>query len=148
MKRILCISVCLYWGFIMEEYLIKQKIENAYAEPQAGQELIGAVILRAKAVSMGVQAQKQLETASADQVAFLAARALIGQLAMVSPLPPDVPPEQLARQLQQEEAFHAALRGGNVLRRIQNGELMQQVVGPQPDVETIPEGPKIDGPTL
>ena len=41
-------------------------------------------------------------------------------------------------------AFLAALRGGHVARRIQNGELMQQVAGRAPAVEEQP--PQIDVP--
>ena len=115
----------------MEEYLLKQKIQEAYFEPRAPEELVSRVILQVQAVAMGAEAQKQLETASADRVASLAARALIGQLAMGSPLPPGAQPEELARQLQEEPAFTAALYGGNVLRRIQNGELIQQVTNPR-----------------
>ena len=59
----------------MEEYLLKQKIQDAYFEPRAPEELVNRVILRVQAIAMGVEAQKQLETASADQVGPLAARA-------------------------------------------------------------------------
>ena len=132
----------------MEEYLLKQKIQDAYFEPRAPEELVNRVILRVQAVAMGEEAQKQLETASADQVGPLAARALIGQLAMGSPLPPGVQPEELARQLQEEPAFTAALYGGNVLRRIQNGELIQQVTNPQSEVQASSDAPKMEGPVL
>ena len=119
----------------MDEYVLKQKIQQAYSEPRAKDELIPKVILRAQAVSMGVQAQKQLETAPAAKVAELASRVVVGQLAAVSELPPGVRPEQLARQLEQEPAFQAALRGGNVAQRLRSGELIQQIVGEKPTVE-------------
>ena len=76
----------------MEEYVIKQKIQMACIEPQAPEGLIQQVILRAKAVTMGVAAQKQLDTAPAENVAQLASRALIGQLAAVSELPKPAQP--------------------------------------------------------
>ena len=139
---------CLYWGLTMEEYIIQQKIQDVYIEPRAPLELVSAVVLRAKAVAMGVQAQKQLETAPADQVSILAARALIGQLAAVSVLPAGSQPEQLAQQLQQEPAFVAALRGGNVLRRIQSGELLRQMSNKPPNSQAEVEAPKIEGPIL
>ena len=122
----------------MDEYVMKQKIQEAYMEPQAPEELIQQTILRTQAVSMGVQAQKQLESASAEEFGQLASRALIGQLAMVSELPDGVKPEQLARQLEQEPAFQAALRGGNVARRVSSGELMQQVAAQEPVAEQDP----------
>lgn len=111
----------------MDEYVIKQKVQEAYPEPQAPEELIRKVIHRTQAVTMGVKAQQQLETAPAEKIGELASRALIGQLAAVSELPKGVQPEQLAQQLEQEPAFMAALRGGNVLRRLDSGELMRQV---------------------
>jgi hypothetical protein len=116
----------------MEEYVIKQKIQMACFEPRAPEKLIQQVILRAKAVVMGVTAQKQLETAPAENVAGLASRALIGQLAAVSELPEGAQPEQLARQLERQPAFLAALRGGNVAQRLSNGELLQQLTGQKP----------------
>jgi hypothetical protein len=127
---------------------MKQKIQDAYHEPRAPQELISSVILRAQAVTMGVQAQKQLETAPAEEIGTLAARALVGQLATVSALPSGMRPEQLAQQLQQEAAFTAALCGGNVLRRIQSGELMRQVANYQPKAQVSVEPPKPEGPVL
>ena len=122
----------------MDEYVMKQKIQEAYIEPRAPEKLIQQTILRTQAVTMGVQAQKQLENASAEEVGSLASRALIGQLAAVSELPEDAAPEQLANQLEQEPAFQAALRGGNVARRVSNGELMQQVAAQEPAVEQDP----------
>ena len=119
----------------MDEYVMKQKIQDAYAEPQAPEKLIQQTILRTQAVSMGVQAQKQLESASAEELGQLASRALIGQLAAVSELPEGAKPEQLANLLEQEPAFQAALRGGNVAQRVSNGELVQQVT----TQETAPE---------
>ena len=132
----------------MEDYRMKQKIQDAYHEPRAPQELISSVILRAQAVTMGLQAQKQLETAPAEEIGALAARALVGQLATVSALPSGMRPEQLAQQLQQEAAFTAALCGGNVLRRIQSGELMRQVANYQPKAQASVEPPKPEGPVL
>ena len=111
----------------MDEYVIKQKIQEAYIEPRAPEELIQQTILRAQAVTMGLNAQQQLETAPGEHVGHLASQVLIGQLAAVSELPKGVAPEQLAHQLAQEPAFRAALRGGNVAKRLDSGELMQQV---------------------
>lgn len=65
----------------MDEYVIKQKIQMACVEPRAPEKLIQQVILRAKAVVMGVAAQKQLETATAENVSGLVSRVLVGQLA-------------------------------------------------------------------
>ena len=135
----------------MDEYVMKQKIQEAYLEPRAPEELIQQTILRTQAVTMGVQAQKQLESASAEDLGQLASRALIGQLAAVSELPEGTKPEQLARQLEQEPAFQAALRGGNVARRVSSGELMQQVVAQEPAVEQDPPElsvPIKEGPVL
>ena len=124
----------------MEEYVIKQKIQMACIEPRAPEGLIQQVILRAKAVVMGVEAHKQLECAPAGNVAGLASRALIGQLAAVSELPKDVHPEQLASQLEQQQAFLSAIRGGNVVQRLDSGELLQQITGQKPAVErAVPE---------
>ena len=133
----------------MDEYVIKQKIQNAFSEPRAPEDLVQRVILRAKAVTMGAQAQKQLETASEAERGELASRALIGQLAAVSELPMGTQPEELARQLEEQPAFQAALRGGNVARRLQSGELMQQIVGQAPAAgQEAPQisSPKKDGP--
>ena len=135
----------------MDEYVIKQKIQMACFEPRAPEELIQQVILRAKAVVMGVAAQKQLETAPAENVAKLTSRALIGQLAAVSELPKGTQPEQLAQQLEQQPAFIAALRGGNVAQRLSSGELLQQITGQKPIAEpTVPEisAPKKEGPLM
>ena len=112
----------------MDEYVTKQKIQKAYNEPPAPQELIDSVILRAQAVTMGVDAQKQLETTPVQNAGELASRVMIGQLAAVSELPKGAEPEQLARQLEQEPAFQAALQGGNVAGRLHSGQLLQQVV--------------------
>ena len=128
----------------MDEKTLKESIQKVYFDPRAPEELIQKVVLRAKAVTMGREAQKQLETAPAEKVGELASRALIGQLATLTELPKNTQPEQLAQQLQQEPAFLAALRGGHVARRIQNGELMQQVAGQTPAVEEQP--PQIDVP--
>ena len=122
----------------MDEYAMKQKIQEAYLEPRAPEELIQQTILRTQAVTMGVQAQKQLESASAEDLGQLASRALIGQLAAVSELPEGTKPEQLANLLEQEPAFQAALLGGNVARRLSSGELMQQVVAQKPAAEQEP----------
>ena len=135
----------------MDEYGIKQKIQTARFEPQAPEGLIQQVILRAKAVTMGVAAQKQLDTAPAENVAQLASRALIGQFAAVSELPKGTQPEQLARQLEQQPAFVAALQGGNVAQRLSSGELLQQITGQKPTTaQTAPETtiPKKDGPVM
>ena len=124
----------------MDEYVIKQKIQMACNEPRAPEALIQQVILRAKAVVMGVEAHKQLECAPAGNVAGLASRALIGQLAAVSELPKDVHPEQLASQLEQQQAFLSAIRGGNVVQRLDSGELLQQITGQKPAEErAVPE---------
>ena len=135
----------------MDEYGIKQKIQTARFEPQAPEGLIQQVILRAKAVVMGVAAHKQLECAPAGNVAGLASHALIGQLAAVSELPKDAQPEQLASQLEQQEAFLSAIRGGNVVQRLDSGELLQQITGQKPTVaQTALENitPKKAGPEM
>ena len=135
----------------MDEYVIKQKIQMACIEPRAPEGLIQQVILRAKAVVMGVSAHKQLECASGGNVAGLASRALIGQLAAVSELPKDAQPEQLASQLEQQEAFLSAIRGGNVVQRLDSGELLQQITGQKPTVaQTALENitPKKAGPEM
>lgn len=119
----------------MDEYVMKQKIQKVCIEPSAPDGLIQQVVLRARAVAMGAAAQKQLKDASAENLANLASRMLVGQLAAVSQLPKGAQPEQLARQLEQHPAFVAALRGGNVALRLTNGELLQQIVGQQPGNE-------------
>lgn len=128
----------------MDEYVIKQKIQNAFSEPRAPEDLVQRVILRAKAVTMGAQAQKQLETASEAERGELASRALIGQLATVSELPMGMQPEELAHQLEEQPAFQAALRGGNLPQRLKSGELLRQITGHTPDVQ--PEEPQISNP--
>ena len=138
----------------MDEYVVKQKIQNACLEPRPPEDLIQQVIHRAEAVAMGVQAQKQLETAPAEQVSQLASRGIIGQLAAVSELPKDVAPEELARLLEQEPVFLAALRGGKVAARLSSGQLMQQIAAKQAETtentlqqkEPELEQPQIDAP--
>ena len=135
----------------MDDYVIQQKIQKSYAEPRAPEALIRSVILRAQAVSMGVQAHKQLETAPAEKIGELASRVLVGQLAAVSELPEGAQPEVLARQLEQEPAFTAALRGGDVMGRLNRGELIRQMTGQQPEPEKFaPEisPPQKQGPIL
>ena len=135
----------------MDEYVMKQKIQMACSEPRAPEGLIQQVILRAQAVVMGVAAQRQLESAPADHVASLASRVLIGQLAAVAVLPETAQPEQLARQLEQQPAFLATLRGGNVVQRLNSGELLQQITGQKPvAAQTTFENtiPKKDGPAM
>ena len=131
----------------MDEYVIKQKVQAAYYEPRAPEPLIQATVLRAQAVTMGAQAHKQLETAPSEKIGTLAARVLIGQLAEVSALPKGAQPEQLASQLEQHPAFAAALRGGNIARRLENGDLLRQIVGQQPEAESAaPQMPQKQGP--
>lgn len=135
----------------MDDYVIQQKIQKSYAEPRAPEALIRSVILRAQAVSMGVQAHKQLETAPAEKVGELTSKVLVGQLAAVSKLPQGAEPEMLAQQLAQEPAFVSALRGGNVLTRLDRGELIQAITGRQPEPEKeAPElsAPQKEGPAL
>jgi hypothetical protein len=135
----------------MDEYVMKQKIQIACIEPRAPEGLIQQVILRAQAMAMGVAAQKQLETASAEKVGQLASRVMIGQLAAAAPLPKGAQPEQLAHQLERQPAFQAALRGGNVATRLNSGELLQQITGKKPVVEaTSPEAsvPQKEGPVV
>ena len=135
----------------MDDYVIQQKIQKAYAEPRPPGALIQSVILRAQAVSMGVRAHKQLETAPAEKVGELISKVLVGQLAAVSKLPEGVEPEKLAQQLAQEPAFVSALRGGNVLGRLDSGELIQQITNQQPEPEKeAPElsVPQKEGPAL
>lgn len=128
----------------MDEYVIKQKIQDAYSEPRAPESLIEKVILRSQAVTMGVNAQQQLETAPAENVSRLASQVLIGRLAEVSELPKGTEPEKLAKQLEQEPAFQAALRGGNVTRRLDSGELLRQITEQQP--EATQKDPEISVP--
>lgn len=109
----------------MEEYAIKQKIQNAFSEPRAPEALIQSVTMRAQAITMGRNAQQQLAAAPGENVQALAAVAVVGKLAEMTPLPAQ--PQQLAGQLQQEPAFQAALAGGNLLQRIQSGELIRQI---------------------
>ena len=133
----------------MDEYVIKQKIQKACLEPHPPEHLIQQVIARAEAVTMGVQAQKQLATAPAEDISQLASRGLIGQLATVTELPKGVAPEELARQLEQAPAFAAALRGGNVASRLSSGELMQQVAerhGQSAEPSRQPEEPQLEVP--
>ena len=135
----------------MDEYVIKQKIQMACIEPRVPEGLIQQVILRAKAVAMGAAAHKQQESAPAGDVAGLTSRVLIGQLAAVSELPKDAQPEQLASQLEQQQEFLSAIRGGNVVQRLDSGELLQQITGQKPAVErVVPEisAPKTEGPVM
>lgn len=124
----------------MDEHVLKKKIQNIYAEPNAPESLIEKVILRTQAVTMGMDAQQQLEaeTTSSEEMARLASLALIGQLAAVTELPEGTQPEELALLLEQEPAFQAALRGGRLAQRVHSGELMQQMVEPKPLTEEAP----------
>ena len=136
----------------MDEKAIKEKIQEAYHEPRAPEELIEKVVLRSRAVALGVKAQKELENDPAvEKLAALASRVLIGQLAAVSELPKGTQPEQLARQLEQHPAFAAGLRGGNVVARLNSGRLLQQITGQAPTADQAsPEisAPKKEGPAL
>ena len=135
----------------MDEYVIKQKIQKAFFEPRAPESLIQQVSLRAQAVAMGLAAEKQLKAAPVEKYGELAARGLIGQLAAVSELPKAAQPERLARQLEQQPAFAAALRGGNVAQRLASGELLQQITGQKPAVEPTEPGisvPQKEGPAM
>lgn len=122
-------------GVCMDEYVIKQKIQTALSEPRAPEGLIQQVILRAKAVVMGVSAQKQLETATAEDVAGLVSCVLVGQLAAATQLPDGAQPEQLAQQLEQQPAIRAALHGGNLSQRLNSGELLRQITGQTSEAE-------------
>ena len=135
----------------MDEYVMKQKIQKACFEPSPPEELIQQVILRARAVSMGLRAHIQLESAPVENPGELVACALVGQLAAVSKLPKGAQPEQLARQLEQQPAFVAALRGGNVSQRLNSGELLQQINRQKPEAEQMaPENAvlKKEGPVM
>lgn len=135
----------------MDEYVIKQKIQKSFFEPRAPEELIQRAILRSKAVTMGVQAQKQLETAPAEKFGGLVSHVIVSQLAVMSELPKGVRPEQLAQQLEQQPAFQAALHGGNVIQRLNSGELLRQIADQKPAAEpTEPEisVPKKQGPVM
>ena len=135
----------------MEEYMLKQKIQAAYFEPRAPERLVDAVILRAQAVTMGVQAKQQMATARGEDMGKLAARVLIGRLAEVSELPAGTKPEELAEQLEQEPAFRTALQGGNVARRLENGDLLRQITEPAPAAkpdESELAVPQKEGPAL
>jgi hypothetical protein len=119
----------------MDENVVKQKIQKAFSEPQAPEEVIQQVILRSRAIVMGSAAKKQLETGTVENLPALVACSIIGQLAEVSKLPEGTAPEQLAQQLEQQPSFIAALRGGNVVRRLNSGELLQQITGQKPTKE-------------
>ena len=112
----------------MDEYVFKQKIQNAFSEPRAVESLIQQVILRARAVSMGAQAQKELDTAPVENAGKLVSRVLIGRLAAVSELPKGSEPERLAQQLEEDPNFVSAIRGGNILQKLHSGELIRQIV--------------------
>jgi hypothetical protein len=113
----------------MDENVVKQKIQKAFSEPQAPEEEIRQVILRSRAIVMGNEAKKLLEAGMAENLPSLVACTVIGQLAKVSKLPDGATPKQLAQQLEQQPPFIAALRGGNVVQRLNSGELLQQITG-------------------
>jgi hypothetical protein len=135
----------------MDEYVMKQKIQKACFEPRAPERLIQQVIIRAKAVVMGLEAQKQLETAQSENIAKLASLAVIGQLAAVSELPKGTQAKQLAHQLERQPAFITALGSGNVAQRLNSGELLLQITGQKTaPAQTTPENtiPKKEGPAM
>ena len=119
----------------MDEYVIKQKIQMACFEPRAPEGLIQKVILRAQAVGMGVAAQRQLDNTPTENIAGLASRVLVGQLAAATQLPDGAQPEQLAQQLEQQPAIRAALHGGNLSQRLNSGELLRQITGQTSEAE-------------
>jgi hypothetical protein len=126
----------------------KQEIQAAFSEPQAPEAVIRQAILRSRAIVMGSAAKKQLETGTVENLPALVACSIIGQLAEVSKLPEGTAPEQLAQQLEQQPSFIAALRGGNVVRRLNSGELLQQITGQKPIAEQTTREistPKIEG---
>ena len=138
-------------GVCMDEYVLKQKIQTALSEPRAPEGLIQQVILRAKAVVMGVSAQKQLETATTENVSGLVSRVLVGQLAAATQLPDGAQPEQLAQQLEQQPAIRAALHGGNLSQRLNSGELLRQITGQTSEAEPAEieiSTPKKVGPSM
>ena len=113
--------------------------------------MIRQVILRSRAIVMGNEAKKLLEAGIAENLSALVACSIIGQLAEVSKLPEGATPEQLAQQLERQPAFIEALRGGNVVQRLNSGELLQQITGQQPiEEQTTPEisASKIEGPAV
>jgi hypothetical protein len=58
---------------------------------------------------------------------------------------------RLARQLEQQPPFIAALCGGNVVQRLNSGELLQQIAGQKPIEEQTTREisiPKREGPTI
>ena len=122
----------------MDEYVIKQKIQMACIEPRAPEELIQQVILRAKAVAMGVAAHKQLESAPAGDVAGLASRVLIGQLASVSELPKDVQPEQLGTTRPDGSVSFSVSSGVYVIAKVSERGTMPPVllILPEDQLET------------
>jgi hypothetical protein len=58
---------------------------------------------------------------------------------------------RLAQQLEQQPPFIAALCGGNVVQRLNSGELLQQIAGQKPIEEQTTREifiPKREGPTI
>lgn len=55
----------------MDEHVVKQKIQKAFPEPQAPEEVIRQVILRSRAIVMGNEAKKQLEAGMAENLPAL-----------------------------------------------------------------------------
>lgn len=135
----------------MDDVVMRQTIKKSFDEPCAPEELIQAVVARARAVTLGREAQVQLKTAPPEACRELICLGIVGQLAMRGPIPKDVPPRQLAQQLQHTPEMTRALQGGNLLQRLDSGELMRQLVKEvaEPEAQkSQPAAPEKQGPAL
>ncbi|MDO4732583.1 MAG: hypothetical protein Q4B50_03605, partial [Bacillota bacterium] len=115
----------------MGELRIKSQIIEAMKEPSPPEQLVRSMTLRAGAIIPGRRAEQRLEaegaTLSQKERTQLAAASLVGRLAQAMPLPGDASPQELTMQLSSHPRFQKAVERGNLLLRLRNGELLQEL---------------------
>ena len=130
----------------MDEKSFKMQLEAVLAEPSAPETLVDETIRRAKAVSMGREAEERLaaagNTISAEKQLALLAQGMIGRYAMHDSLPKSVSPMQAAEQLAANPAFRrtAGAQPTDALERLQSGRLLQELAGAQKTMQQRESG--------
>lgn len=119
----------------MDKNSFKTQLEAALAEPAAPETLVDETIRRAKAVSMGREAEERLAADKgaipAEEQLALLAQGMIGRYAMHGALPKNVSPVQAAEQLAADPVFRrtAGAQPADALERLQSGKLLQELAG-------------------
>ena len=130
----------------MDKNSFKTQLEAALAEPAAPETLVEQTISRAKAVSMGREAEERLAAdkgaLSAEEQLALLAQGMIGRYAMHDALPKNVSPAQAAEQLAADPVFRrtAGAQPADALERLQSGRLLQELAGAQKTMQQQEHG--------